>query len=993
MGHRISFSNVETGWYNALPLGNGKFGAMVYIQNHRLHVAMNQYDCYYHVLAQYAKHCEGTENGAFDDPARKEKSFEEIKKLTDEARNQSDYAYSHYLRTLNPGSGKSRPLYQGGSYPQAGEVILAFSEKVNTDISLLELSIEEAKITFSAGNGNHKVEAEIYTAINCDGVVMHLSQSEPGLWETGDLWYQKGRGQKKYTYEKTQGKETCLLHCCFRPDGESLSVPCFIQESALYIPGAVSGEITALPMTKKFKLTASVRPGKGNGENCAKELWRQEKYAAKMHTRNWEDFWKSGVKLPDDYLETLWYLYVYLLECCSGKDSLHIEQACGLSGLWDIRRPCMWGSMWYWDVNIQTAFYGAFSSNHTEQALVFCKAFLSYREDAHKFARRIYGRDGWALDYPHPLYHCIQPWCALFLWKYYAYTRDRGFLEKEAYPAFVEILRFYETVTENDEKGIRHLDYDICPEQGPVGRDTVITTASVKQLIHYAIQSAEILKKEEEEIQWLHGLLESMPPYPTTGDKKRWKDSASVQDEIFLRHPSVLMPVFPAEEVHMDSDPAQKKLAEETLRYAQENTEPGTFGFPWLALAAARMGDGDAAVRLLYEKGLDFVTHSNGLAYEESERFINYCHLTKPANYLPVMCETAGGVTAAINFMLLQKIDGVIRLFPAVPDGTDAYEVQKTQYREDGPSLSVSYPAWDDCGFYGLLAPGAFEISAQRRKGRTVWIQIISKKGGRLRLEIPKELRDIASKEQGFDKAVLDLETVSGQTLTLGRKMEEDLPAQNTKVKMRTAARTHRRTFIGEDRDTAFYKALDAMLCPYGYAENLHYPMTPYVFDFTNDCCKNYDEVYDKQILEAGRSVLNATGPRATGIEKYNPDTGYGFIKTEGLFLQVRQKPDALRKDFVEGVENVEFGIELPAGKYDILVISGDDKSPSVTHLGIFDSGILVKGRHQAAGRYQCRSIPVIHEKDGVLRLSVSTDPGMKWKLNAIFINKNYMFL
>ena len=134
-----------------------------------------------------------------------------------------------------------------------------------------------------------------------------------------------------------------------------------------------------------------------------------------------------SVCLPDSYLETLWHLYVYLIECGSGAGSSHSEQACGLSGLWDIRRPCMWGSMWYWDVNIQTAFYGSFGSNHMEQVKVFCDAFLSYREEAFDFAERVYGEKGWALDYPHPLYNCIQPWCGLFLWQYYAYTRIRSF--------------------------------------------------------------------------------------------------------------------------------------------------------------------------------------------------------------------------------------------------------------------------------------------------------------------------------------------------------------------------------------------------------------------------------------------------------------------------------------------------------------------------------------------------------------------------------------
>ena len=71
-----------------------------------------------------------------------------------------------------------------------------------------------------------------------------------------------------------------------------------------------------------------------------------------------------------------------------------------------------------------------------------------------------------------------------------------------------------------------------------------------------------------------------------------------------------------------------------------------------------------------------------------------------------------------------------------------------------------------------------------------------------------------------------------------------DYPA----VQVHRAARTRRRTYIGEDRDTQFYKAVDSMVCPYGYGESLHYGMTPYVFDFTGDPGKDYNDVYEKQI-------------------------------------------------------------------------------------------------------------------------------------------------
>ena len=1043
--HRISFTGVETGWHNALPLGNGRMGAMVYYRDGKLCIALNHYDCYYHVLPQYAKQTAPAEDTAdaavFRDPARREKTYGELRRIVDRARKDPGYERSHYLRTLNPEQA-GRPVYGGGSYPQGGEVRLALSEKADRKDTVLELCVEEGRVRFSAGKGRCRAEAEVWADPDRDGILIQLSQSEAGLWDSGSIWRQEARGQGCYVYENGAAGEAVTQTCLFRPDGEPACTEPFVQETALYIPGSSGGRMpeewqdiggNAQGQAGKEKqvcvLTASVQPGRGSAVRLAEQLWECCEDSRIRHREKWQGFWRSSVRLPDRYLETLWHLYVYLMECGSGAGGRHSEQACGLSGPWDIRRPCMWGSMWYWDVNIQTAFYGSFASNHMEQVKVFCDAFLSYREDAFRFAERIYGERGWALDYPHPLYNCIQPWCGLFLWQYYAYTQDTEFLREKAYPAFCGMLEFYRQITVLDENGIRHIEYDICPEQGPVTKDSTITTAAVKQLAVYALRAAGILGRPEEEQEEIARLIRQMPDYAKTKDGSRWKDSTLVQDDIFLRHPSVLMPVFPAEEVHMESRPALRETAGNTIRYAAENTEAGTFGFEWIAAAAARMGAGESALRILYEKGLDLMTHSNGLGYEESERFINYCHLTKPANYLPVMCEEAGGTAAVINMLLLQEIDGVIHVFPAVPDGEDRYAGTKTEYYHDDRCVSAKYGPWKDVSFEGMLAPGGFEVSAQMRDGRTVWIRIKCRVPGKVRIAVPESLVREAECHAGLHAGISQdsggkiCEAVmeAGGELSLGVRSPETMretggESGKTEVLVHRAARTHRRTFIGEDRDTRFYKAVDSMVCPYGYAEGLHYGMTPYVFDLTGEQGKNYDDVYEKQIIEAGRAVLCAGGPRPVGAEIYTADRGYGFLASDcggirakdqekdqergpekdretGCRIVRRQGPDSMRRDFAEGAGDAVFGVELPAGKYDILVVSGDEEEPSVTDISVPQCGVCLPGEEMDAGEYQCRIIPVMHREDGILRIVLSTGKGRKWKMNAVFINKQYMLL
>lgn len=187
--HRISFTGVETGWHNALPLGNGRMGAMVYYRGGKLCIALNHYDCYYHVLSQYAsKDAAPAEHTAvFRDPARREKTYEEMRGIVDRARRQPGYERSHYLRTLNPQQA-DRPVYGGGSYPQGGEVRLALSEKADWKDTVLELCVEEGKVRFSAGQGGCRAEAEVWADPDRDGILIQLSQSAAGLWESGSIW-------------------------------------------------------------------------------------------------------------------------------------------------------------------------------------------------------------------------------------------------------------------------------------------------------------------------------------------------------------------------------------------------------------------------------------------------------------------------------------------------------------------------------------------------------------------------------------------------------------------------------------------------------------------------------------------------------------------------------------------------------------------------------------------------------------------------------------
>ena len=959
MNHQIKFDDVYNNWNNALPLGNGKMGAMIFFKGHSLHIALNHYDYYYPVLSRYAS----------TKSTPKYRTYDDLCSLVDKARAEGNVPTSHYLHTLYPTPESSRPAYKGTSFPMAGEIVIPLCKNL-TEFTLW-LDIEMATVFFRAknGSGNIKKEAgaKIWIAKTADAFFMEQKESEAGLWGNAEIIKPSDIGTDGY---KIEVGETA------HPTSDSEPAK-WMRINIREIVFETAFQLTNNSQQKNKLLTATI-----SQSNCLpylQKLSSGHNALALEHARMWQEFWRTSIRLPDYFLETLWHLHIYLIECASGKGGKYIEQACGLNGLWDIRRPSLWGSMWYWDVNIQEAFWPVFSANKLELGKLFCDGYLRYAENIEEYTKGVYGIDGWALDYPHTLYNCIQPWCTQFLWQYYKYSGDIEFLRDSAYPVFQKQISFFKHIAKLGDDGKLHINYDISPEQGPISQDSVITIACIKWLLVYAIKSADLLNRSNDEKEEFRRLLELLPEYEKTDCGTRWKDSALAQDDLFYRHPSILMPIFPAEEISKNSPEDIKKLALNTLKFVASNTEMGVFGFGWLSCAAAKMGEGSAALRILYEQGIDNLIHSNGMGYEESERFINHCLITKMPMYPPAMTEQSGGIVMAVNTMLLQA-DDFIEVFPAVPNGVDNLKTHHVQYNQHRDYLGGNYPAWEDCEFANMLAPGGFEVSARMQGGEVTWVKVVSLHGGKMKIMLPSGL--------------VEKEMAEGEIWEYGGAKATCPEVPYSPKLIRTAALTNRRIFLGEDRHTEFYKTIDSFTCAYTMGNSRQYTMTPYVFDFTlpSQPKKNYDDVYRKNFCVSGNAIVFFGAPVSHGAAAYSPNLGYGFANAESLAIIDRAAPDSLRKDFVESAESNEFLIELPRGKYNLLLISGDECEESQTNIMTPHNGGVITGEIMSPGLYQCKIVPFIHENDGVFRIALSSEIGHKWKLNALFLSKDYAY-
>ena len=1018
MKHHITFDNVENHWDNALPFGNGVFGCMLFYEKKKMHMPMNHYEVYYNISDKVMP----------DDIL---KALPECKKpgeLHEEFLNRA--------RANTPQEGEPHCLYRrdrGGAfeekpfgipelsntYPQTGELVFAFSEKLENSAHKLSLCIEDAsgELSLSCGESFVKIRTRL---LRQDCVINEISQSESDLLSEIEVSFfdfretkSNGRtfGDCKVTYEQVDS--STVIYNVNYPISVKKG---FSFSGALRLDGAEweisenrgnNARLGIKNAKKEFSVITGVFTQWKYPDTKASAISEIRKFSdsieklKKEHFEYWENFFaRSSISLPDKFLEKVYIINQYALDCCSGKDGVMKHHACGLNGLWAIRHPNIWGSMWYWDVNIQAAFAGVFSSNRLELAKVFSDGLLSYQRLAERFAKTVHNLSGAASDYPYTFYYSCWMWCAQYLWFLYEYSLNEEYLKTDAYPLFIKLCEFALGIFEYDEATDTYNVYpDISPEQGPLAHNTVITVACAKYMFEFTLKSAEILGDTSPTLEKIKAVLPKLPEYALTDSDKygvRLKDSHDAPDNLWLRHPSLLMPIFPIGEFSVESDEKTKSIVLNTLDFLEENCEIGIFGGSWIAAAAARMGKGQMALRVLYERGIDHMLRTNGLSAEDTERFTNFCLIGRQPLYYPCMMEFTGEMLAAVNEMLLQSHNGIVRVFPAIPDGKRDFgrAIRNGDSITDYTERFTDYDEWRDAAFDKLLAKGAFEISALLRGGKLSYIKIKSKKGGRIRITSPY-LTDAFSVFSGEKKLsasiennILSFETEIGGSYVISEKTDGDILgfAKEDRGVITHITHTKRKISIGENSETVYRRKLDNFTRD-SYLGNVRMAnRTVYKFDFTNENEKKYSDYFPMQCYVNQGHHMNTLDFFRIGAEEYSCGRGFGFASAEGIKLSDSSAPDALRKDFAEGELDAEFIIEAPRGQYELLLISGDGNEDSVT-IATCENCRTVGGDVVPKGTYQCEIIPVISEYDEPIRIKISTRAGYRWKLNCIMMN------
>jgi len=445
------------------------------------------------------------------------------------------------------------------------------------------------------------------------------------------------------------------------------------------------------------------------------------------HKAWWERFWqKSWVRLPNPVLERQWYLETYKFGSAARSDTPPIT----LQGPWTADNGLLppWKGDYHHDLNTELSYWPAYSGNRLEGAEGFVNWLWQTRETARKWTQRFFGLPG--LNVPmtadlnqhqiggwHQYTHSATTsgWLAHHFYLHWRYSLDRDFLRTRAYPWLKEVAEFYEAVTERQGSGLRTLPLSSSPEINDnrlaawFPKITNYDLSLIRFVFEKSAELAQELKKNQEAEHW-RSLLAEMPDLALDPESGKLLVAEGFPLEESHRHFSHLMAIHPLGQIRWENGAEDQKIIRASLADLERlGTDYWTgYSFSWLANLAARARDGEAAEKTLEIFSQAFCLRS-GFHCNGDQSGKGYSRYT----YRPFTLEGNFAAAAGIQEMLLQSHSGTLRVFPAVPKN------------------------WEAVSFSTLRAEGAFLVSADREGGLTTRVEIRAEKGGECRLEDP----------------------------------------------------------------------------------------------------------------------------------------------------------------------------------------------------------------------------------------------------------------
>jgi alpha-L-fucosidase 2 len=473
------------------------------------------------------------------------------------------------------------------------------------------------------------------------------------------------------------------------------------------------------------------------------------------HIKWWNDYWsRSSISLPDKKLERQYYLEMYKFACVARSNTPPIS----LQAIWTADNGNLppWKGDFHHDLNTQLSYWPGYASNHLDLTASYTNWLWKVKEENKRWTKQYFGIDG--LNVPgvttisgKPMGGWIQysmspttgAWIAQHFYWQWKYSMDNKFLKEKCIPYFDEIENYLAELKKFDTSS---KEYKIPLSSSPEYHDNSIkawfenfTNYDLSLVKNYYQMYVDILAAHPTRITKL--IWESSVHFPELNYNETGLTVAPRQNlEASHRHHSLYMAIYPLCLLDIDYD--EEEIIENSLRHIEEK---GTsqwcgYSFSWMASIYARARKADKAVKQLQIFASNFCS-PNSFHLNGDQKGGEYSSFT----YRPFTLEGNFAFAQGVHELLLQTRNGHIEIFPAVPAN------------------------WKDVSFKTLRAEGAFLISARKVGGVPDEVTITAEQGGVLHLKSPFKTFYITNlkKKYKLENNIFEIEMAKGETITI----------------------------------------------------------------------------------------------------------------------------------------------------------------------------------------------------------------------------------